>query len=57
MDDLAAYVIIIFMVASAFFGYLMVRAKDVERDMTKTFHFMYLTVFCTIVWMVVLLFS
>jgi len=55
--ELLNYLIMVSMVASAFSGYLTVRAKHVERDIIKTLRFMYLTVFLTIVWIVLVLFS
>ena len=55
--DILVFIIMICMVASAFTGYLTVRAKHVERDIMKTQNFMYLTVFLTFVWMLLVLLS
>jgi len=51
------YIIMICMVASAFTGYLTVRAKYVDKDFRRTTRFMYLTVFLTLVWMLFVIFT
>jgi len=55
--DILVYIIMVCMVASAFTGYLTVRAKYVDKDFRKTLNFMYLTVFFTFVWMLLVVFS
>jgi hypothetical protein len=55
--DLLYTLIAILIIASAFSGYLMVRAKQVERDIRKTDNYLLVTILLTILWMALVLIS
>ena len=55
--ELLYYLITALIVASACSGYLMVRAKNIEKDFRKTQNFMCITVLLTFIWMVLVVFS